>query len=287
MTDHQHSAGHQHQASPAEPDMTELLDLDAEVLHAYLAEVMDLVHDRAGDPPPRRILDLGSGTGTGTLALLRRFDGAEVTAVDMSAHGLQHLLAKARALAVADRIHTVEADLDAGLPDVGTVDLVWASASLHHMADPGRVLAEVFAALRPGGLLAVAELSSFPRFLPDDIGLGTPGLEARIQALLAQARAEALPHMGSDWGPLLSKAGFTVEPERTFAIDLAAPLPAAAGRYAQVSLGRMRSRLADGLSIEDLSTLDTLLTGEGPDSLLRRDDLVVRTERSVWIAARP
>ena len=267
--------------------MTELLDLDAEVLHAYLSEVMDLIRERAGDPPPHRILDLGSGTGTGTLALLRRFEGAEVTAVDMSPHGLQHLLEKARALGVADRIHTVEADLDAGFPDVGTVDLVWASASMHHMADPGRVLGEVFAALRPGGLLAVAELSSFPRFLPDDIGVGRPGLEARIHDLLAQARAEALPHMGSDWGPLLGKAGFTVEPERTFAIDLTAPLPAGAGRYAQVSLGRMRSRLADGLSAEDLSTLDKILTGDGPDSLVRRDDLVVRTERSVWVAARP
>jgi SAM-dependent methyltransferase len=205
----------------------------------------------------------------------------------MSAHGLRHLLEKARALGVADRIHTVEADLDAAWPEVGTVDLVWASASMHHMADPDRVLGEVFAALRPGGLLAVAELSSFPRFLPDDLGLGRPGLEARIHALLARARAEALPHMGADWGPLLGKAGFTVEPERTFTIDLAAPLPAAAGRYAQVSLGRMRSRLADGLSAEDLSTLDTLLAADGSGSLLRRDDLAVRTERSVWVAHRP
>jgi SAM-dependent methyltransferase len=164
------------------------------------------------------------------------------------------------------------------------VDLVWASASLHHLADPDRVLGDVFAALSAGGLLAVAELDSFPRFLPEDPDPDHPGLEARCHAALAAAVAPAVPTRGSDWAPRLRKAGFTIEAERHFTIELTPPLPASAGRYAQVSLRRMRSGLGDKLSAEDLAALDTLIDSDGPDSLLRRDDLTVRATRTVWIA---
>lgn len=282
---------HHHHSHPAaetdESAMAELLDLDAEVLHSYLAEVTTWIHELAGDLAPRRILDLGSGTGTGAFALLQRFEGADVIALDMSAQLLHHLRDKARDLGVADQVSTVQADLDAAWPAIDTVDLAWASSSLHHMADPDRVLIEVFAALRPGGLLAVVEMDSFPRFLPDDLGLGRPGLEARCHAALAEGRAHELPHLGSDWGSRLSQAGFTIEAERPFAIDLTPPLPASTSRYAQASLRRSRSSLDGRISADDLATLDTLLDSEGPDSVLRRDDLTVRTARTAWVARRP
>jgi ubiquinone/menaquinone biosynthesis C-methylase UbiE len=276
-----------HHHSPAEADsaaMAELLDLDAEVLHSYLSEVTTWIDEPAAGP--RRILDLGSGTGTGALALARRFTEAEVIAVDLSEPFLERLRHKARDRGVADRIRTVQADLDAAWPAIGTVDLVWASSSLHHMADPDRVLTEVFAALRPGGLLALAEMDSFPRFLPDDVGIGRPGLEARCHAALAETWAEAVPQIGSDWGARLRQAGFTIEAERTFAIDLTPPLPASTGRYAQASLRRVRSRMDGRIDAGDLATLDTLIDGDGPEALLRRDDLTVRTTRPVWKARR-
>jgi SAM-dependent methyltransferase len=278
---------HQHAAETDSAAMAELLDLDAEVLHSYLSEVIAWVHELAADLPRRRILDLGSGTGTGALALVQSFAGADVIALDISAQLLDHLRNKARALGVADRIRTVQADLDAAWPAIDIVDLVWASSSLHHMADPDRVLTDVFAALHPGGLLAVAEMDSFPRFLPDDLGLGRPGLEARCHAALAEGLAGELPHLGSDWGSRLTKAGFTIEAERTFTIDLTPPLPAAAGRYAQASLRRIRSSLNGRMSADDLAALDTLIDSEGPDSVLRRDDLAVRTTRTVWVTRRP
>ena len=285
--DHDHHPGHHHPGGGnGEEDMAELLDLDAEVLHAYLSDVIDWVGGLAAGQPSR-IADLGAGTGTGTFALLRHFGKAKAVAVDVSAAMLDRLQVKARELGVADRIRTVQADLDAGWPDTGPVDLVWASSSVHHLADPDRVLAQVFAALRPGGLLALAEMDSFPRFLPDDVGLGRPGLEERCQAARAEKHASEMPHLGADWGPHLTAAGFTIEAERTFAIDLAPPLPAAARRYAQASLRRLRSGLESQLSAEDLATLDTLTDGDGPGSVLRRGDLTVRTTRTVWVARHP
>ena len=267
--------------------MVELLDLDAEVMHSYLFDVVAWVSDVATDRPCRRILDLGCGTGSGALALARRFEEADVIAVDMSAPLLARLSDKARDLGVVNRIRTVEADLDRVWPTIDPVDLAWASNSLHHVSDPDRVLGDVFATIRPGGLLAVAEVESFPRFLPDDIGLGRPGLEARCHAAAAEARAHDLPHLGDDWGTRLRGAGFTIESQRTFTIDLPRPLPAATGRYAQASLRRVRSGLDGRLSAEDLSTLDTLIDGDDSLGVLRRDDLTVRAARTVWLARRP
>ena len=240
--------------------------------------MIDWAHERAGEP--RRILDLGSGTGAGALALARRFPEAEVTALDLSGPLLDRLRAKARELGVADRISIVEADVDAGWPAVDPVDLVWASASLHHLNDPDRVLADVRATLRPGGLLMAVEIDSFPSFLPDG---ADRELEERCHALMNERRAAELPHIGSDWGARLTKAGFPAVAERTFAIELTPPLPASAGRYAQAWLRRTRSGLDDRLSAGDLARLDALI--DGPDGVLTRADLVVRTTRTVWAAA--
>ncbi len=284
---HHHPANANVNGEADESAMAELLDIDAEVLHSYLSELTAWIQELAAGPPPRRILDLGCGTGTGALALLHRFEGADVVALDMSVQLLQRLEAKARDLGVADRVRTVQADLDTSWPAIDTVDLAWASSSLHHMADPDRVLTGVFAALRPGGLLAVIEMASFPRFLPDDLGLGRPGLEARCHAVLAERQADELPHLGSDWGPRLSQAGFAIEAERPFAIDLKPPLPASAGRYARATLRRIRSSLDGRISAGDLATLDTLLDSDGPDGILQRGDLTVRTARTAWVARRP
>jgi SAM-dependent methyltransferase len=281
MGNHDHHHGHDHR--PDTDVLPGLLDLDAEVLHEYLRTLTDQVHDLTGGAP-RRILDLGCGTGTGTLALARRFPDAELIAVDVAPEMLHRLRDSAAKAGVADRIRTVQADLDETWPDVHDVDLVWASASMHHVGDPDRVLAAVFASIRPGGLLALAEMASFPRFLPPDLG---GGLEARLHAAMAARHATEMPHRGEDWGPRLAKAGFTVEATRHFTIDLTAPLPAAAGRYAQATLARVRTGLHDSISAEDHATLRTLLDGDGPETVLRRDDLVVHAERSAWMCRRP
>ncbi|MEU4540765.1 class I SAM-dependent methyltransferase [Streptosporangium sp. NPDC023825] len=263
--------------------MTQLLDLDAEVLADHLASIVAWLPVEAA---PRRIVDLGSGTGAGTFALLRRFPEAEVIAVDASPHHLRRLRDKAASQGLAGRIHAVEADLDGAWPELGAPELVWASASLHHMADPDRILRQVHDALAPGGLLAVVELSGFPRFLPEDAPKDRPGLEERCHAALADRHAEQMPHRGADWGPRLAAAGFTVEGERTITVNLEPPHSEAVGRYALNGLRRVRTAVAPLLHAEDLGALDRLLDADGPHGILRRDDLTVRTERAVWAARR-
>ncbi|MFE7931541.1 class I SAM-dependent methyltransferase [Streptomyces sp. NPDC057456] len=265
-------------------DQSEILDLDAEVLAEHIASITAWL---PVETSPSHIVDLGCGTGVGTFALLESFPEAEVTAVDVSDTHLHRLREKAAAAGAADRVRLVRADLDATVwPALGTPELVWASASLHHMADPDRALRQVHDLLAPGGLFAVVELAGFPRFLPASAPEDAPGLEERCHAALEHHHTEQLPHRDADWGTGLAKAGFTVEGERTVTVDIGPSHTDAVGRYALSSLRRMRGGVASTLSVEDLTALDRLLDTDGPHSVLRRTDLSVRTERTVWAARR-
>jgi SAM-dependent methyltransferase len=264
-----------------------MLDLDAEVAAAQLAELTTRAAQLAGDHPIRDVLDIGAGTGTGTFALLRRFPEAAVTAIDTSEEMLRHLRDSAARHGLADRVHPLRADLDEGWPDTAPADLVWASSSMHHMADPDRVLRDFHATLRPGGLLTVIEMERMPRFLPDDLGFGRPGTEDRCHVLLDEARTQQMPHIGSDWPSRLTAAGFTILESRVLTVDIPSPLPETAIRYAYATLSRIRSALADRLAPDDVTTLDALLSESGPHSLRTRTDLKVHSTRSAWIATRP
>ncbi|HEU5420118.1 MAG TPA: class I SAM-dependent methyltransferase [Streptosporangiaceae bacterium] len=261
----------------AHPDMAELLDLDAEVLHEYHREVLTWVAAQASGRA--RIVDLGAGTGTATLALARQLPDAELVAVDVDPAMLEHIERKARERGVAGRVRTVQADLDQPWPAIGPADLIWAANSLHHVADPGQALSRAFATLRPGGVLAVSEMGAFPRFLPDEAGAA---LEERCHAALDEARGEAGMHMHEDWAGRLAKAGFTAGEKRDFDIVVPPPLPAAGGRYAQASLQRWLHGLDGRLPAADLAELEAVAA-----AVRSRDDLTVRASRTVWLARRP
>ena len=276
------AAGHAHSEAD-EAGLAELLDLDGEVLHGYLEEVVDWVAAATG-PEIGRVVDLGAGTGTGTVALARRFPSAEVVAVDASEGMLARLDEAARTAGVAGRVRTVAADLDGAWPGGVDLDLAWAALSLHHVADPARLLGQVHEALRPGGVLAVTEMVSATRYLPNDLGIGRPGLEARCEAALD---AQPMPFdRYPSWDATLDAAGFTRVERRDFSVTPSRPEPAT-GRYARAALARLRSRLTDNLDADDLATLDLLLDDSSPHSLLRRNDLVVRGRRTGWLARRP
>ncbi len=214
--------------------MADLLDLDAEVLSDYHQEVAGWVS--ASLTGRARVIDAGAGTGTGTLALARQLPDAEVTALDVDGEMLKRVRDKARASGLADRIRTVQADLDQPWPDgLKDADLVWAANSLHHMADPAQAVAQACQVLRPGGMLAVTELESFPRFLTDPAGAA---LEERIHAAMARGRDEAGMHMHEDWPARFTEAGLHGR--------VRAPLRDRAAAATGIAAGRLRGPLRHG-----------------------------------------
>jgi ubiquinone/menaquinone biosynthesis C-methylase UbiE len=281
--DHEHHGhgqhdDHDHHNHESDASVADILDLDAEVVGAYLDELTSWARGHAkGDV--QSIIDVGAGTGTGILALARRFETAELIAIDRSPAMLERLRAAAGSHGVAGRLRTVQADLDTAWPqEAGAADLAWASSSLHHVADPDRVLADVHAALNPGGLLVVVEMDGMPRFLPDGVH---PGLEGRLRQIAADNGWNAWPN----WTGHLERAGFTVAEERVFDISVS-PAPPAANRLAHRIMTGMHSRLAEQLSAADLAALERLLEPGDEEFVLGRGDLVVRGVRTAWAARR-
>ena len=277
---------HGHRAAQHAHDdgQAQVLDLDAEVLSEHITAVAAWLPVRT---PPTEIVDLGAGTGAGSFALLRQFPGIHLTAVDASAAHLEQLRATADAVGLSDRVDTVQADLDASdWPDLGAPDLVWASASLHHLADPDQALRRIRDDLAPGGLVAVVELAGLPRFLPATAPEDSPGLEERCHAALQQRQAEHMPHRGADWGPKLTAAGFTLVEKLVLDVEVKGADHDAVGRYALAVLQGLRRAASDALPADDLTALDRLIDTAGSHSILHRQDLVARTTRIVW-AARP
>jgi SAM-dependent methyltransferase len=277
-----HDHGHHHHGSAtADSDdwlLPDLLDLDARVLHDYWTTALDLVAAQA-PADVRRVVDLGAGTGTAAIAFAERFGDAEVIAVDSAEVMLERLAAK------SPRVRTVHADLDSEWPITEPVDVTWASMSLHHLADPDTVLGRVHAATRPGGIMAVVEFDAPPRYLPDDLGLGRPGLEQRCLDALAHVHEADLPELGSDWPTRLTRAGFQVTETQDVAIDVR-PTDEDGYRFAELWLGRLLAGAGEHLDAEDRQTLATLLDGTSPQSVRRRDDLHIRGVRTVTIARR-
>lgn len=274
---------HDHDHHPHHDGLAELLDLDAEIFATTFRAVFADI-ENATDGSVRSILDLGAGTGTGTFGLLQHFTEARAVAVDSSAEMLTHLEQRAERLGLTDRVTTLQADLDENVPPVEAVDLAWAAASLHHVADPDRTVAQIAAAVRPGGLFAVAEMDGLPRFLTDDTAGGAA--EGQAHALLTGDRAVDMPAMGSDWGPRLTDAGLVIELHRAIAVDGERPSPGTLGRYAAATLSRIRGAVAERLDADRLRDFDTLLDG-GAGDVRHRTDLAVSARRWLWIARRP
>jgi len=109
---------------------------------------------------PRVILDAGCGTGHASRALLKRYRGSQLVALDL-AEGMLRQARRRRPL--LRRLDTVCADV-AALPLAdASVDMIFSSLMLQWCNDLDAVFAEFRRVLRPGGLL------SFATFGPDTL----------------------------------------------------------------------------------------------------------------------
>lgn len=277
--DHGHGHHHGHRSPEFTAFLSRLLDLDAHVNAGMIEEALNLLAGCAGDPAGvRRILDIGAGTGTGTLALARRFPAAEVLALDIDGGMLRQVRERAAAGGLADRVSTREVDIAAAGPELGQVDLVWSAAAIHEVADPECAFLNIFAALRPGGWLALIEMDAPPRLLPES--------HAEFEERL-HTRGPAMPSVDHpDWSAALAAVGFEVRPTHTLRTGEVFPAAGPAGDFAALELRRLGQAAQAVLSPADRELLRTL-TGEGPANVRTLGELPVRATRTLWLARRP
>ncbi|WP_166784076.1 class I SAM-dependent methyltransferase [Cryobacterium suzukii] len=259
--------------------LPELLDLDAALGAPVLAAALDAAYT-ALNAAPRSIVDLGAGTGTGSIALATRFPDARVHSLDASVQMLERLAVTAATTGVADRVETHLVDLDGDWPDVVPrgVDLAWAALSLHHVTDPARVLRQVFDVLRPGGVLIVTEFTDVTTYDPADLGTGRDGLGDRVVSALA---AHGYP-VTAEWMTALTAAGFAPV-QRTAAALTASAQTSDGARYLELNLTRNREFLREDLDGDDLAALDAATAAlKAGTSYVR-----VASGRAFWSAVRP
>lgn len=321
-TRHTHAHDHQHGGEDFDWEaMAEKLEREAELnagsvrqTLAWLRELLDSQPNtgttRAGTTPGAptaddtgptatgsevvyRALDVGSGPGVNTTLLAHAFPQAELVAVDGSAPLLERAERRAEAEGLAHRVHTVQAELPDEFDKLGSADLIWISNVLHHLGDQQAALSSLASTLRPGGLLAVAERGLPLRYLPRDIGIGRPGLLARLEAhhedWFANMRA-ALPGstpVTEHWPGLLAEAGLTPSGSRSFLTEAPTPLADSTREQLHQQLSRMRDVLQDELDAEDLATIDQLLDPTSASGVLRRPDAFYLTTTTVHTAIRP
>lgn len=107
---------------------------------------------------PGEVLDLGTGTAQIPVELCRRDDAFRVTAVDLSANMLHLARAKIEVAGLAHGIRLSLVDAKQLPYAKGRFPAVMSNSIVHHIPQPGRVLAEAWRVLAPGGLLFVRDL---------------------------------------------------------------------------------------------------------------------------------
>ena len=253
-------------------------------------------------PGDRIAVDIGCGGGGMTLALAAAIgvDG-QVVAVDAE----QELLAAVRDQAVAGEtdglaeVTFVQADLGDGVRPVREAmaappNLIWASASVHHVGNQQTAIDALASLLAPAGRLALAEGGLPARHLPWDLGVGAPGLEQRLDAANDRwftRMREELPgsvRMSYGWTEALDRAGLSGVTTRTFLRERPNPLGT---RDMERVIDRFtrwvdRIRPTGYLDPADLQTWEQLLDPADPAWLGHRSDLFSLDARSVHIGER-
>ncbi|MGY3205268.1 class I SAM-dependent methyltransferase [Streptomyces sp. TE5632] len=273
-------------------EMASLLESEAELFTPLYERALGWLAKEVTEPG--LIVDAGSGPGVISCLFAEVFEGARIVAADGSAPLLERAAERAARYGVGDRFGTLAGELPGVLDELEyPADLLWASRSVHHLGDQRAALAAYAARLAPGGTLAVMEGGLPARYLPRDIGIGRPGLQARMDAVEAdwftRMRTElpgAVAHT-EDWTALLTAVGLHHARSRTFLLDLPAPAGDRVRAHVVERLTRTRDRLSGELDADDRATLDRLLDPADEASVHRRPDVFYLAAHTVHTAVRP
>lgn len=285
--EHPHGHGHAHMDKAQEQAFADIAELEGEVLLTFVTDTAARIaelHD-ADAPPIRRIIDIGSGPGVGTCELARRFPEAQVIAIDRSVAMLERTTKRAFEQGLQAQITTLRAELPGGLDDLEPADVIWASMSLHHVGDEVEALRILRGLVSRRGLIAVAELAEPMRVLPDDFGLGRPGLTDRIDSAgatwFARMREDLTDSVPSpDIASMFASAGFEVISSHIVRQRLDSPLSDDARRLVLGGLQRVSGQLDD----DDRATITVLTDPTDPRSVMHRQDVFVQASRRIVIA---
>ncbi|MFF7246454.1 class I SAM-dependent methyltransferase [Embleya sp. NPDC008237] len=157
------------------------------------------------------VLDVGTGQGHAMNVLAKAFPRSRVRGVDISTQGIAAARREAEELGLENAEFAV---VDAAEP-LGSYDLITAFDVIHDLARPGRTLAAVSAALRPGGVFLMGEIAASSKLEENlDHPLGPALYTFSVFYCMTVSLGEGGEGLGTVWGEqaaraALAEAGFT------------------------------------------------------------------------------
>ncbi len=163
----------------------------------------------------------------------------------------------------------------------GQFDLVWSSRTVHHLPDQLAGVKELRRVLKPGGRLALREGGLRSRFLPNDTGIGQPGLEDRLDVAFEAwfhthvRGGEGVVAYPFGWSQLLRDSGLANVTAKSFMLEVLPPLQPLQVEYMTGLLNRwVESDERRGfISRADAETINNLIDPESPRYAFHRQDL--------------
>jgi SAM-dependent methyltransferase len=241
----------------------------------------------------RSVLDVGCGAGGAACAFAHQLgDGTLVVAVDRDPRLVHQARARAAAEGVAGRVGLCAGDVGALPVRPASMHLVWASGVVHHLPDQQAAVEDLAGLAAHGGRVVLVEGGLPLRCLPHDVGIGRPGLEARLD----EARARWFEDMRSElsgpplpygWPEALRRAGLTDVRTRSFLVEAVPPLDEVGRRMVEQHMGAALRELGERLDPDDRRTLARLLDPDDRAGARSRDDLVVTAVQTVHAGTRP
>jgi arsenite methyltransferase len=206
----------------------------------------------AGIERGRRVLDVACGNGTSALLLARELD-CEVVGVDLGVRAIEAATAATRAAGLERQASFLVGDAEA-LPvaDSG-FDVVLSECALCTFPDKRRAVAEMARVVRPGGTIAIADVTADPDSLP-----------APLRSAAAHIACVADARGADEYAALLRDAGCSppaIEPHdaelRTMAERVEARLRVARMMAAP---GAQRERAVEAIALARMA-IDALARG--------------------------
>jgi 2-polyprenyl-3-methyl-5-hydroxy-6-metoxy-1,4-benzoquinol methylase len=195
--------------------------------HALMAEesgatfdaaLVDLILPMAEGLPGRlragaEVADFGCGSGHAVNIMAQAFPASRFTGIDFSDEGLAAARAEASQWGLSNA--TFVAKDVAALDEVETYDVITAFDAIHDQAHPAQVLANVYRALRPGGVFLMVDIKASSH-VEDNVGVPFASYMYTVSTMHCMSVSLALDGdgLGTVWGrqlatSMLGDAGFT------------------------------------------------------------------------------
>ncbi|WHT17884.1 class I SAM-dependent methyltransferase [Crossiella sp. CA-258035] len=184
----------------------------SDAVHRVLEAELAAVRDRGVSAP--RVLDVGGGSGVWAVPLAAA--GCRVTVVEPSPNALATLQRRAQEAGVADRVASVQGDVDflGDVVEPGGADLVLGHGLLEHVDDVTAAVAALAAAAVPGGVVSVLVANRYAAL----VGRALAGRLTEARRLLDDPDGRVGPadqlqrrFDADSLGELLAGAGLAVE----------------------------------------------------------------------------